>query len=233
VSRSPSPQPLPHAEEQRALRSETIAAFHNATNEGDDDDLLVPREKTKDEMDREEEEYREFLAREVGEDLKNLVTIEEDVIGAREVDKIEIKEKKGKKSKDKGKEKATQETEQEFLMKYVYVEPICVLATELSPPFSYILNRGWIDHSTKHIPTYKEITGSTRSKGKLKEALSDEESPRVDDAVHDLDDDDFEEIAERFESSYNFRFEEPYAFVSHSLLSKLLTIYSFLEMRLS
>ena len=64
------------------------------------------REKTKDEMDREEEEYREFLAREVGEDLKRLIMIEEDLIGARDVEKNEVKEKTPKKSKDKGKAKA-------------------------------------------------------------------------------------------------------------------------------
>jgi protein KRI1 len=113
-SRSASPPLLPHAEEQRALRSETIAAFHNVADEDEDDDFLVPREKTKDEMEREEEEYREFLAREVGENLEELVTIEEDVIGAREGEKNDAKDND---SKDKGKGKVVQETDQEFLMK--------------------------------------------------------------------------------------------------------------------
>ena len=82
---------------------------------------------------------------------------------------------------------------------------------------SYILNRGWIDRSIKHIPTYGEIT-STNFKKKNKEgediesSFSDEENdpealPTED---PDLDEDDFEEIVDRFESSYNFRFEEPY-----------------------
>jgi protein KRI1 len=59
------------------------------------------------------------LAREVGEDLEGLVTIEEDVIGAREVEQDESRKKEGKKkkSKDKGKRKAKEETDQEFLMK--------------------------------------------------------------------------------------------------------------------
>jgi protein KRI1 len=38
---------------------------------------LVPRGKTKDEADLEEEEYREFLEREVGQDLKELITLDE------------------------------------------------------------------------------------------------------------------------------------------------------------
>lgn len=60
------------------------------------------------------------MAREVGEDLEELVTIEEDVIGARAVEHDESKKKEGNKkmSKDKGKAKAQQETDQEFLMKY-------------------------------------------------------------------------------------------------------------------
>lgn len=129
TSRSPSPSPIPHAEEQRALRSETIAAFHGngADDSEEDDDLLIPREKTKDEMEEEEEEYRDFLAREVGEDLNGLVTVEPDIIGARATDGDETDKPKGKKKKQKGdskdKAKATgnADTDQEFLMKYVFL----------------------------------------------------------------------------------------------------------------
>ena len=77
-SRSPSPEPLTYVQEQSALRKEAIEAFHSATKgqdeaideDGSDDDLLVLREKTKDEIQKEEEEYRDFLQREVGEDLE-------------------------------------------------------------------------------------------------------------------------------------------------------------------
>ncbi|KAG2153234.1 hypothetical protein DEU56DRAFT_907674 [Suillus clintonianus] len=63
ISRSPTPEPhIPtHTEEQRWLRDETRAAFHTAVDESDDDRLLVPREKTKGELEHEEEEYREYL----------------------------------------------------------------------------------------------------------------------------------------------------------------------------
>lgn len=78
------------------------------------------------------------------------------------------------------------------------------------PSSSYILNRGWIDRSVNRVPTYREITGSTKSKGKLKqESDGKDQEASVDSEVNDSDDEDFEEIAERFESSYNFRFEEP------------------------
>lgn len=102
TSRSPSPtlQEPTHVEEQAALRKETITAFHtavasekdasvnggNGDDDGDDvDDFLIPREKTKDEMEQEQEEYREFLAREVGEDIGELVTVE-DIRVAKDVD---------------------------------------------------------------------------------------------------------------------------------------------------
>jgi protein KRI1 len=141
TSRSPSPQPLPHVEEQHALRSETIAVFHNAVmdDDDDDDDLLIPREKTTDEMGKEEEEYREFLAREVGEDLEGLITIEEDVIGSTEGKTNEVKQRKSKKSKDKGQGHATQETDQEFLMKYE-VLTIHVILQLSSLPLSAIFS---------------------------------------------------------------------------------------------
>lgn len=129
-SRSPSPEPLPHVEEQRALRDETIAAFHHALDgdKDEDDGLLVPREKTKDEREREEEEYRAFLEREVGEELKDLVTVDESglVLDNPEGEDGDIEVKDGEnKMKKKKKEKAVQDTkpkgeaDQEFLMKSV------------------------------------------------------------------------------------------------------------------
>jgi protein KRI1 len=88
------------------------------------------------------------------------------------------------------------------------------LITYLFP--SYILNRGWIDRSTKRIPTYREITTSKQSRGETKKSDDDEgdaaEKPDANDDdtnINPSDEEEFEEIAERFESSYNFRFEEP------------------------
>lgn len=91
--------------------------------------MLVPREKTKDELQREEEEYQEFLRREVGEDLHQLIEVDRDAIGIHENTPSgegdgEGKKKKGKKDKGKEKEKKHSRTkedkekeDQEFLMK--------------------------------------------------------------------------------------------------------------------
>lgn len=85
---------------------------------------------------------------------------------------------------------------------------------------SYIMNRGWIDRTANHIPTYREVL-SSKSKGNgngkaTRELTLDSELGQADDndealptADPELDDDDFEEIVDRFEGSYNFRFEEP------------------------
>lgn len=111
------------------LRKDTIAAFHNAIPEGEGDDFLVAREKTKDEVEMEEEEYRAFLEREVG-DLKKLVSIDGGLGHETRDDGVE-KAKKKKKKKDGsdsglGKQKRTQaEKDQEFLMKYVTLHTAC------------------------------------------------------------------------------------------------------------
>ena len=123
TSRSPSPEPLTHVKEQEALRNETIAAFHTSIKTNDDedeDDLLVPRDKTKDELEREEEEYKEFLRREVGENLDELITVEgagEDRAAIKVEDITEKKRKKKNAGKSEKAEKSREEDDQEFLMK--------------------------------------------------------------------------------------------------------------------
>ena len=113
-------------EEQEALKTETIKAFHEAVSEDDDDDnLLVLREKTKDELEKEEEEYKAFLEREVGYDLKELITVEDQQEGSAaigEEDAVEDgdkskkkKHKKEKKAKAKG-STSKEDEDQQFLL---------------------------------------------------------------------------------------------------------------------
>ena len=79
--------------------------------------MLVLREKTKDEIEKEEEEYRAYLQREVGGDLADIITVDAESDPQPEED-----ERPKKKSKKEKKEKATgkktkQDDDQEFLMK--------------------------------------------------------------------------------------------------------------------
>lgn len=132
-------KPFTHVQEQKKLREETVAAFHTAISgdASDGDDLLVPREKTKDELEREEEEYQGFLRREVGEDLHQLIDVDQDIIGVRETapsgqgdDEGEKKKVKGK-GKEKGRARTKDEKEQgdqEFLMKFVLQTLIILLS---------------------------------------------------------------------------------------------------------
>ncbi|KAJ7198553.1 KRI1-like family C-terminal-domain-containing protein [Mycena pura] len=204
LSRSPSPErvdPQPtHVEEQRRLRAETIAAFH--ATEGDeesDDDWLIPREKTMNELAGEEQDYRQFLEAEVG-DLRGLVDVGGDapvIEPPQEVDGTKKKKKK-KKNEKNGNEQCTSklagktkaEDDQEFLV-------------------NYILNRGWIDRSSKRLPTYDEVTQSKSKTGKAK-AQESENVAGSEPGEEAADDEEeiFDDIVDRFESSYNFRFEE-------------------------
>ena len=247
-SRTPSPEaeqhPLTHVEEQEIIRKETIAAFHGAVDNQDEDNFLIPREKTQGEREREEEEYRAFLEREVG-DLREVVSVDD--LGDEEKSVREEgqengdgkdagaekrkKKKKSIKSKDQrdpnneppnGKQKQTKaEKDQEFLMKYVG-GTFFLRKFSLNVYISYILNRGWIDRSTGHVPTYGEITfppGEERrkKKGKAKAEPQDDSEPDAEDfgSIDEemdtglLSDTSFESLASHFEASYNHRFEEP------------------------
>ncbi|KAI0048814.1 hypothetical protein FA95DRAFT_997648 [Auriscalpium vulgare] len=200
-----APRVLTHAEEQEQLRAETIAAFgtngaarDEEEEEKDDDALFTLREKTKDEIEEEQEAYRQYLEREVGglEDLVEVDAAPVDGEVKREDGDEVVKEKKKKKKKGKGKGKEKEEvkeTDQEFLL-------------------NYILNRGWIDKSAKRVPTYSEVTKASRDAVPKANTLSDDgdvkneaqEGPR-----ELLSDEEFEDVVDKFESSYNFRFEEP------------------------
>jgi protein KRI1 len=79
------------------------------------------------------------------------------------------------------------------------------------------MNRGWIDRSAGRVPTYKEVTAGA---GSSKSALLDDDdddadggfnAPNDEAQVDDTNglDDEFEDVVDHFESSYNFRFEEP------------------------
>ncbi|KAH9006285.1 Krr1-domain-containing protein, partial [Lactarius hatsudake] len=203
-SRSASPQLPTHTEEQAALRAETIAAFHAGTAadgeiaEREEGGLFTLREKARDEVEREEAEYRAYLEREVGplEKILDLgeegktedeVRQEDDAHPAEAETGKKKKRKKGRKSAEERKE-----TDQEFLI-------------------NYILNRGWVDRSARRLPTYKEITtqaSSSKDPGPSVAHTGAEVDVGNDDLLEE-DDDEFDEVAEHFESSYNFRFEEP------------------------
>ncbi|KAF8608341.1 Krr1-domain-containing protein [Ceratobasidium sp. AG-I] len=200
-STSSVPAPLTHAQEQAALRDETISAFHSAVKgEDDEDGLLTLREGVRDEGELREEEYKEFLQREVGEDLSGLMWVEEANV---KVEDENGKEQGGSsiatngKGKSESKKKGTrkerkEETDQEFLM-------------------NYILNRGWIDKSEQRPPTYREVVGpepkpDVKGKAEAPEVVGDTDNGL-------LDEDEFDEVADRFESTYNFRFEEPDAHI--------------------
>ena len=127
---APSPPPT-HVVEQAALRAETIAAFHSSaadagyTEQQEEGGLFTLREKTRDEVEREEAEYRAYLEREVGP-LEKILDLGEEEKAQEWIRKEERdtlgeadSEKKNKKKKGKKIAEKREETDQEFLIKCV------------------------------------------------------------------------------------------------------------------
>ncbi|ODN99162.1 hypothetical protein I350_07320 [Cryptococcus amylolentus CBS 6273] len=200
-------EPLTHVESQYRLRQEARSAFAGLAEESDDNDsdgegFLKKRDKEGDEVDADDEEYRKFLLEMGGgeEEVKQLLgmgdqpailqTVDDDdeeepgqAVAVSKVEKEEMKNERKKKQEMKIKD------DDDFLM-------------------NYILNRGWIDRTDDHVPTYDEVVGKTTSEEPeqvkaLKASTSSHPWGSLD------DDEDFEDRAEQFETEYNFRFEEP------------------------
>ena len=219
-----------------------------------DDDLLIPRSRTRDEIELEEEEYKAFLEREVGEDLHNLVSVDTnepvgasedvDTVGHGEKTSEGKKKKQGKKEREKQKQetdgvqdkkpmkrhdkKSEQEANQDFLIKYVFhsyssssvqlrlvmVLRATTIDTTIDLSHSYIFNRGWIDHSNKRVPTYNEIVSPSKRSRRRSQVDSDvdqnpDDNEREAQGATVSDEESFDDLADAFETSYNFRFEEP------------------------
>lgn len=228
---APSPPPT-HVAEQATLRAETIAAFHSSTADTgyaerqEEGGLFTLREKTRDEVEQEEAEYRAYLEREVGPlekilDLGEEERAEEWILRKEEEDmRVSLGEadsgKKNKKKKGKKIVEKREETDQDFLIKCVCSQhsiPHNISDKRHSDFFfcSYILHRGWIDRSARRIPTYKDITVGASSSKDPGPSVTPSGADVGADANGGLleDDEEFDEVAEHFESSYNFRYEEP------------------------
>lgn len=99
-------------------------------SDSEGEELLVSREKTKDEIEQEEEEYREFLQREVGQivDIKELITIEEGIDrghikGEGDTSMPRKKDKEGRKRKkrEEKEEIRSEQSDRDFLLKCAFV----------------------------------------------------------------------------------------------------------------
>lgn len=144
--------------------------------------MLIPREKTKDELQREEEEYQEFLRREVGEDLHQLIEVDQDIIGIHENalnGEGDGEGRKKKKKKDKGKEKekgqskakeGKEKEDHEFLMKFAPLKPLLLHSkTDTSTPSvaTSSTEGGLIgvqkgSQHTPRLPAYRTVRGNPR-----------------------------------------------------------------------
>ncbi|OWZ60901.1 hypothetical protein AYX15_06854, partial [Cryptococcus neoformans] len=202
-----SAEPLTHVESQRRLRQEAVSAFKTLAEESDDEsdeEFIRKREKDAQEVDENDEEYKKFMLEFGGgeEEVRKILGMgdqpailkvlesegeedEEEKAAVSKIEKEEMERQKREKEAKKAKD------DDDFLM-------------------NYILNRGWIDRSEKHVPTYDEVVGPSTEVAEEAAAQVKSTKPKSSHPWGELDEEsDFEDRAEEFETEYNFRFEEP------------------------
>jgi protein KRI1 len=171
---APSPPPT-HVAEQAALRAETIAAFHSSAadtgyaEQQDEGGLFTLREKTRDEVEQEEAEYRAYLEREVGplEEILDLGEEEKTEWTLRKEEKdmhVPLGEadsgKKNKKKKGKKIVEKREETDQEFLIKYVCSQHYNISDNDTSfSVVTFYTGAGSIAPRDAYLPTRRSLWG--------------------------------------------------------------------------
>ncbi|KAJ3339899.1 hypothetical protein HDU93_007673 [Gonapodya sp. JEL0774] len=215
-------RPLTYVDEERQVKQEFQRAVAETT--AHEDDFFTVRNRTEDEVAAEEEQYREFLMKEIEANDKSTADAikrwsairanedNESSDGAEEIDHDGLQEPARASRAKPIAARATKQTSttsldlshlstgDAVLRKAKHAAHVAEGEGGIDDNeaflWDYLLNRGWLSHTATRPPNGPHPSAALYRPG----------SPE---AVSDADSSDSEEQAEQFERLYNFRFEEP------------------------